>query len=118
MRNTVTRHKSAYKADLLPVTVPVIIQDINLLAWLSELEPLANLHLLFDGVILQPVYALFLLHVFPQNLLILLLELRYLMAFGEQCRNAVRPFQHNEGVSNATKNHNRVSSLKCRVSHD
>ena len=50
-------------------------------------------------------------------LLILLFVDSYLMPLGEQCGNAIRAFQFDEGIRNTTKDQNSVDSLECGILH-
>ena len=97
--------KCGYTADLLlTIGVVTFIQNVNLLTRFGELEALADFHFLFDGVILQPLDALFLLHVFAENLLVLLLVRGNLTPLGKQRRDAGGTLQRNERISNTAQN--------------
>src|SRR3569623_734311 len=103
--------------NLLRVNGVTIVQNVNFLAGFGEFEALADLHLLLDRIVLEPLDPLLLLRVFPQNILIVLLVRRHLPPLGEQGRDPVRTLQLNECVGNAAKHHNRVYGFQRRVSH-
>jgi len=114
----VIRYKSDYRIHLLLISVAGVVKNINLLAGFGEFEALTNFHFLLDRIVFQAIDPLLFLHIFPQNLLVLLLVFRNLVALGQQCGNAARAFENDESVSNAGKNHNRVGSLQSGISHN
>jgi hypothetical protein len=106
----VTQYKSTY-TDLLLAGCVTIVKNVDLLARFGELEPLADLHLLLNRIILQPFDALLFLHVFPQKLLVLLLVCSNLMSPGKQGWNSAWSFQYYESIDDASQNHDRVNSF-------